>query len=265
MNNLQVFNNHQFGEIRVLEMSGEPWFVAKDISNVLGYTDAEAMTRRLDNDEQTLISKQNLQDVGFEIPTRGLKMINESGLYSAVLGSQKEEAKHFKRWVTREVLPTIRKTGGYVNNDDLFVETYFPFMDDTTKQAFKQTLETVRKQNELIISQQKEIQHKEDVIIGLIDEVTLADKRQVLNRVVRYKGANFQDRWKELYRQFEMKYHIDLNKRFETYNKENKPKIKNKIDYIDKVMGKVADLYEIACKLYENDVKELAQEIYSLN
>jgi hypothetical protein len=115
------------------------------------------------------------------------------------------------------------------------------------------------------MKQQEEIEHKENVIIGLVDEVTLAEKRQILNRVVRYKGANFQERWRELYRQFEMKYHINLNQRFEAYNLTHKPKMKNKVDYIDKEMNKIPELYEIACKLYENDVKELAAQIYELN
>lgn len=90
----------------ITDDQGEPWFVAKEISAVLDYSDAEAMTRRLDDDE-----KQNRQIVGFG--PRGITIINESGLYSAILGSAKPEAKPFKRWVTHDVLPAIRKTGSY--------------------------------------------------------------------------------------------------------------------------------------------------------
>ena len=161
-------------------------------------------------------------------------------------------------------MPTIRKTGGYVNNDELFINTYLPFADDTTKSLFKGTLETVRKQNEVIAEQKKTIEHKEDVIIGLVDEIDLAQKRQVLVRVVKYKTSNYRERWNELYKQFEMKYHIDLKRRFNTYNENNKPKLKNKLDYIDKVLNKIPELYEIACKLYENDVKELVKEMYGI-
>ncbi|MNC10273.1 ORF6N domain protein [compost metagenome] len=110
-----------------------------------------------------------------------------------------------------------------------------------------------------------EIEHKEAVIVGLVDDIDLATKRQILNRVVRRGGSQYQERWRELYKQFEMKYHLNLSVRLERYNSQNKPKIKNKIDYIDKVMGKVPELYEIAAKIYENDVKELAEEIYGLN
>ncbi|WP_075780229.1 BRO family protein [Marinitoga sp. 1137] len=112
MANLVKFNFNS-NEVRVLLRNGEPWWIGKDVASILGYTDTEAMTRRLDEDEQMLINSKNLQNVGFKIPTRGLKIINESGLYNAILGSKKPQAKEFKRWVTHEVLPSIRKYGKY--------------------------------------------------------------------------------------------------------------------------------------------------------
>lgn len=175
----------------------------------------------------------------------------------------KEKAERFEKWIFDEVLPTIRKTGGYVANEDLFVDTYLPFVDDATKNLFKSTLTVIRNQNSIIQKQQKELEYKEDVIIGLVDKISLAEKRQILNRVVR-KVKNYQERWNELYRQFEMKFHVDLDRRLAAYNQNNKPKLKNKLDYIDKVLNKIPELYEIACKLYESDVKELIQELYEL-
>ncbi|WP_272032945.1 phage antirepressor KilAC domain-containing protein [Oceanobacillus kimchii] len=103
MNQLtKVFEGQQ---LRVIEKDNETWFVAKDVAKILHFTDAEAMTRYLDSDE-----KQNLQLVGFK---RGAIAINESGLYSVILKSRKQEAKDFKRWVTHDVIPSIRKTGSY--------------------------------------------------------------------------------------------------------------------------------------------------------
>ncbi|WP_068499067.1 hypothetical protein [Paenibacillus kribbensis] len=99
----------------------------------------------------------------------------------------------------------------------------------------------------------------------MVDDIDFAAKRQILNRVVRRGGKKYQERWRELYKQFEMKYHINLSVRLDRYNENNKPKLKNKIDYIDEVMGKIPEFYEIAAKLYENDVKELAEELYELN
>jgi len=256
MNKLQIFKNEQFGEIRTIIKDGQPWFVAKDLCEVLELTNTTVSIARLDSDE---VTKFNLGGLSGEI-----NIVNESGLYSLVMGSRKPEAKQFKKWVTGEVLPAIRKTGGYVSNEDLFINTYLPYVDDNTKLIFRNTLGMVRKQNEIIAMKDKVIEHKEEVIVGLVDEITLAEKRQVLNRVVRYRGANFQERWRELYKQFEMKYHINLKDRLEKYNMDHKPKLKNKVDYIDKVMSKVPELYEIACKLYENDVKELAAQIYEI-
>lgn len=94
-------------ELRVIDDGkGVPWFVAMDVARQLDYSETEAMTRRLDDDE-----KQTRQIVGFS--RRGITLINESGLYSAILGSSKPEAQRFKKWVTSDVLPEIRKTGGY--------------------------------------------------------------------------------------------------------------------------------------------------------
>ena len=191
--------------------------------------------------------------------------IPENIFYRLAMKAKNETADIFQTKVADEILPTIRKTGGYISNDEMFVNTYLPFADDNTRLMFRSTLETVRKQNEIIKSQKKEIQHKEDVIIGLVDKVTLAEKRQILNRVVRYKNANFQERWKELYKQFEMKYHIgSLRERLELYNEDHKPKMKNVLDYVDRIMKKVPEMYEIACKLYENDINELTEQLYKL-
>jgi len=259
--NLQIFKSEQFGQVRVTTKDNEPWFVGKDVAEILKYKEThKAIVRHVDEDDRM---KHPITDnLGREQETW---LINESGLYSLILSSELPEARKFKKWVTSEVLPTIRKTGGYVNSDDLFINTYLPYADEQTKTLFKTNLSIIRKQNEIIALKEKEIEHKQEVIVGLVDEISLAEKRQILNRVVRYKGANYRERWKELYKQFSMKYHIDLDYQLEKYNKDNKPKLKNKIDYIDKVMNKIPELYEIACKLYEADVKELAQSLYSLN
>jgi len=97
-------------EVRVVEIDGELWWIAMDVAESLGYSDTFKMTTRLDDDE-----KSNLQigGLGPQYGGKGVTIINESGLYTAILGSQKPEAKRFKKWVTAEVLPTIRRTGQY--------------------------------------------------------------------------------------------------------------------------------------------------------
>lgn len=144
-NKMQVFNNDEFGSVRTVIKDGEPWFVAVDVCRALDI-DATA-TRRLDEDEKSALRLTQTSSNGTE-QGRDVIVISESGLYSLVLGSRKPEAKAFKRWITHEVIPTIRKTGGYVANDDLFVETYFGDADESMKSAFRATLERVRRLNE---------------------------------------------------------------------------------------------------------------------
>lgn len=107
MNDLKVFENPNLGKVRVVERNGEPWFVAVDVCRVLGLDDTGKAVSRLDDDELTRIK------IGSGGQMREAYAVNESGLYALVLGSRKPEAKAFKRWVTHEVLPAIRRTGRY--------------------------------------------------------------------------------------------------------------------------------------------------------
>ena len=114
MNELQVFRNAEFGELTLLEIDNEPWFVGKEVAEKLGYENGSRdINRHVSEEDRRII--QNYQNGTFEIPNRGLTIINESGLYSLILGSKLESAKRFKRWVTSEVLPAIRRTGSYNN------------------------------------------------------------------------------------------------------------------------------------------------------
>ena len=107
---------------------------------------------------------------------------------------------------------------------------------------------------------QKEIEYKQEIIEGLTQNVTIYEKRQLLNRVVRYKGADYRQRWTELYKVFKETHHIDLKTRMESYNKINKPKMKSVLDYAEN-FGHIDNLYKIACKLYESDMNELLENI----
>lgn len=111
MNQVQIFSNPEFGKIRVLEKDRQPWFVGKDVADILGYSETNAMTKRLD--EEDFISDK-LEGMNMKST-----LINESGLYSAVLGSHLPTAKKFRRWVTSDVLPTIRKHGAYMTDNTL--------------------------------------------------------------------------------------------------------------------------------------------------
>ena len=112
MNNLTVFENPEFGSIRTVKLDGAPWLVGKDVAAALGYNDAADALKRHVDDEDKQILKTGETPV-LSVPNRGLTIINESGLYSLVLSSKLPTARKFKRWVTSEVLPSIRRTGQY--------------------------------------------------------------------------------------------------------------------------------------------------------
>ncbi len=113
MNDIQVFNNPEFGEIRTVEINNEPWFVGKDVAVILGYSNPQKAIRdHIDEDDRTV-------NESFTVNGTAIALINESGLYSLVLSSKLPTAKKFKRWVTSEVLPSIRKHGAYMTPETL--------------------------------------------------------------------------------------------------------------------------------------------------
>ena len=112
MKELQIFDNPQFGEIRVIEQDGEPWFVAADVCRALEIGNPSDALRRLDDDEKMTLDLTDSHS-GKRGGAQSISVVNEPGLYSLVLGSRKPKAKAFKRWITHEVIPSIRKTGSY--------------------------------------------------------------------------------------------------------------------------------------------------------
>lgn len=128
MNNLQIFNSEEFGDIRTVTIDNKPWFAGKDVAEALGYKNTkDAILTHVDEEDRRIIQRSEITTlenhipkdvfpanfVSADIPNRGLTVINESGLYALIFGSKLESAKRFKHWVTSEVLPVIRKTGSY--------------------------------------------------------------------------------------------------------------------------------------------------------
>ena len=128
MNTLQIFKNKEFGQIRTVTIDNEPWFVGKDVATALGYKNTkDALISHVEEEDRRILQRSEVATiknhlpkdvfpvnfVSADIPNRGLTIINESGLYALIFGSKLPSAKRFKHWVTSEVLPAIRKTGGY--------------------------------------------------------------------------------------------------------------------------------------------------------
>lgn len=144
MNELKVFENGEFGKVRMIEENGKPLFCGSDVARALGYSRPNDAV----NDHCRSTVKRRIphpQSVEKEIE---VIFIPEGDVYRLITHSKLPKAEEFEKWVFDEVLPTIRKTGGYVANDDLFINTYLPTADDATKLMFRTTLATVRQLNE---------------------------------------------------------------------------------------------------------------------
>ena len=135
MQELEIFKNEEFGEIRTLTIDGEPWFVGKDVATALGYAKARnaILSHVLEED------KKDAPIQGTPGGTQTMTIINESGLYALIFGSKLESAKKFKHWVTSEVLPSLRKTGSYKIQEELDVDERLKVMKMNAQTRMAQT------------------------------------------------------------------------------------------------------------------------------
>ena len=268
-------------KFRVYGTKENPLFLAKDVAEWIDYAyknkekgtrNVNMMLNSIDEDEKMLMpmeymSGNNLATTSKARKTQEMWFLTEDGLYEVLMQSRKPIAKEFKKQV-KSILKQIRNTGGYVANDDMFLDTYLPFADETTRMLFKNTLETVRNQNEIISKQKRvierqefEIEHKEDVIIGLCKDISLKDKRQRISDIVRFNAkGRYAERYALLYKEFDNKFHVDSKRRLNNAKERNEVrKNMNRMEYICEESGlnMTNELYEITCKLFENDFNEL--------
>ena len=270
-NEIKIFENNEFGKIRAIEYNNEPYFVIKDICNSLDLSNSRQAIADLKANYDLI--QANIDDVISSYPitdslgrTQRTGIINEVGLYDLIMQSRKPSALKFKHWIASEILPSIRKNGGYVQDASQFINAYFPNMEQAGKDFLVMTLnEKLKSEKELaeqkLINekQTKEIEYKEDVIIGLVKDIDLESKRQVLSTVMKHKNANYRERWQLLYSHFEKKYHLNLKIRRDNWDKENKPRSKSMIDFVDRGLNMIPEIYEIACKIFENDINEILE------
>lgn len=169
MNDLQIFKSNEFGEVRSFIKNGEPWFVAKDVCDILGLTNPSESLKALDDDEKSTL---RISEGG-----PAVNIINESGLYTLVLRSRKPEAKKFKKWVTTEVLPSIRKYGAYMTDNtiekaltspDFLIQLATQLKEEREKriqsEAFLHKIAT--SQNSLLVREVAKIASKDGFTIG---------------------------------------------------------------------------------------------------
>ncbi len=199
MNNLKVFKNQEFGEVRTVTINDVPYFVGKDVAEILGYANTkDALITHVDAEDKTII--QRSENTTFDVPNRGLTVINESGLYSLILSSKLPKAKEFKHWVTSEVLPTIRKHGVYavqdlIDNPDIAIQAF---------KALKEEREKNKKLEEKTMIQTQQISEMApkasyyDVVLNCKDLVSISTiskdygwSAKKMNTYLHEKGVQF--------------------------------------------------------------------------
>lgn len=168
MNELKIFENQEFGKIRSVMVNNEPYFVAKDVCDILEIKNTTMAINRLDEDE---VTKFNLGGLSGET-----NIVNEYGLYNLILASRKPEAKAFKKWITHEVIPAIRKTGGYIAGEESMTEDELVLKAINVLQI---KVENYRLQNQKLL----EDNNKKEQIIG-----ELKPKADYVDTILQNKG-----------------------------------------------------------------------------
>lgn len=225
MNEITVFNNDEFGSIRTVTIEHEPWFVGKDVANVLGYErDTKAVTDHVDEDDRKNIDGKTQSCFGIELGQRGGWLINESGLYSLILSSKLPSAKKFKRWVTSEVIPSIRKTGSYSK----------PMSElEILQHSINQLVEQERKLKTLEAQQGEQVKRLDiidsrlEVLNGVHIEGTGRDRLNAMIRAyVVKKGISYAEGWKTFKKAYNHAFRTCLGALLTNYANKNNLKSK---------------------------------------
>ena len=203
---IKIFQNEEFGQVRVLEINGEPWLVGKDVAEALGYADSSsAVSKNVDSDDKTTLL---LQQDGSNYKSK-TTVINESGLYSLILSSKLPTAKKFKRWVTSEVLPSIRKTGSYTNKPTCIEDVLISSLQEM--KALKGEVQAIKQET---VKTKEEIQGIRDVVaINSADWKT--DCKNLITKIAYKLGGigHIQDVYKEVYSTLDKRLGISLSTR----------------------------------------------------
>ena len=209
MEDLRIFENPSFGSVRTLERDGEPWFIAVDVCRALDIEQVTNTMKRLDDDEQALISIKGISRGNDEV-----RIVNEPGLYSLVLGSRKPEANACKRWIVHDVIPSIRKHGAYMTPDKLTETLTRP--------------ESVIELLQALVNEQTRVKELTSTNAALAAEANTWEPRMVLNRLARaYAGKKYGGMtgagWKVFYDRLLYKGHINLESRRTRANGKARP------------------------------------------
>lgn len=213
MNELQIFNNPEFGEIRSIEVDGVVWFVGKDIAQILGYKNTrQALSTNVDSEDR------GVQNLDTPSGMQEMTVINESGLYSLVMSSKLPGAKRFKKWVTSEVLPSIRKTGAYAApRQQLMSPAQLIAAQAQLMVEMEQKLAQIQSQTEAMESRYTEMQQKVDTAVRVFakprEDSWSQDMERLIREAVAEKKGNLLTTKAALYRELEQRCGCDIDAR----------------------------------------------------
>lgn len=211
MNELQIFQSPEFGEVRTTVIDGEPWFVAADVCRALELSNSRMAISRLDDDEKGVSSTDTLGG------KQEMQIVNEPGLYSLVLGSRKPEAKAFKRWITHEVIPAIRKTGSYQKP-----LSQLEILQGSINQLVEQNkrLSRVEMKQEEQDRQMSHINTSIEVLNGVCTEGTKRDRLNAMVRAYANKaGLTYPTAWHKFCEAFNFAFHTNIGLLITNYMK----------------------------------------------
>ena len=242
MNEITVFNNDEFGSIRTVTIENEPWFVGKDVAEVLGYQNGSRDINRHVDDEDKLRTK-----IEYAGQKREVTIINESGLYSLILSSKLPNAKKFKRWVTSEVLPSIRKTGSYGKPmSQLEIAQY----------SINLLIEQERKMKALEAQQGEQVKRLDiidsrlEVLNGVHIEGTGRDRLNAMVRAyVVKKGISYAEGWKNFKKAYNHAFRTCLGALLTNYTKKNNLRSKPTIPRFLEKTNRLDDGLRVAEKM----------------
>lgn len=242
MNEITVFNNDEFGSIRTLAIDGEPWFVGKDVADILRYSNPrDAISKHVDNEDKGVAKCDTPSGV------QQMTVINESGVYSLVFGSKLPNAKKFKHWVTGEVLPSIRKTGSYSK----------PMSElEILQRSINQLVEQERKLKAIETQQGEQVKRLDiidsrlEVLNGVHIEGTGRDRLNAMVRAyVVKKGISYAEGWKNFKKAYNHAFRTCLGALLTNYTKKNNLRSKPTIPRFLEKTNRLDDGLRVAEKM----------------
>ena len=251
-NELEIFKNEEFGEIRTIEVDDKIYFVASDVAKSLAYKN----TSKAIKDHCRWVTKRYIPHPQNKNKKLEVNTIPEGDIYRLVANSELPNAEKFESWIFDEVLPTIRKTGGYINNADLMVNTYFSDIPDEQKGIVKGLLTNIEEKQKKIVS----LTNENDLLAH--KNLEWAD-RPLINSLVRAYassiGNDFAKAWNNFKKELLYKYGINLNSRITNYlnttGKKTKPKTLDMID--DSELSDAISTIVSMCKENEIDISNI--------